>query len=291
MSSDIRIQTSFFTHPKTRKLQRRLGAEAVLCLMQLWAYVATNRPKGDLAGLDYDDIELAANWQGEQYVFCDELREIGFIDGEEYWLTIHDWQEHQAWAYFAPERSARAKSAVNARWEKRLASDAGSNTVSIGDVYDQNAGSNTPSPSPTPTPTPTPTPNPNPSPTPHGEIKRAREARVLPVGELAEAFTWWWDVYPGKGSRKLAEQAWSKHVKDMDTARLIIDATHRQVRERANLEAQGGNIPFWRHASTWLNQAGWQDEPYPLVVRFKGAANQRANSQRAALEAFLAADD
>ncbi|KJU86979.1 hypothetical protein MBAV_000824, partial [Candidatus Magnetobacterium bavaricum] len=55
MIADIRINVSFFKHPKTVKLQRRLGAEAVLSLQQLWI----NKSDGALTDMDYEDIAIA----------------------------------------------------------------------------------------------------------------------------------------------------------------------------------------------------------------------------------------
>lgn len=61
---DIRIDVEFFSHPKTVKLERRLGLEAVKALMVLWSWAARNRPDGDLSGLENEDIEIAAGWTG-----------------------------------------------------------------------------------------------------------------------------------------------------------------------------------------------------------------------------------
>lgn len=69
MNCDIRLSTEFWQHPKTRKLAKRLGLEGVRSLQILWLWAARNRPDGNLGGMDWEDIELAADWQGEERAF------------------------------------------------------------------------------------------------------------------------------------------------------------------------------------------------------------------------------
>lgn len=95
MNSDIRVSLQFFSHPKMKRLKKRLGVEAVLALMQLWAWVAANRPNGVMSGLDAEDVELAADWDGEEGVFVSTLRELRLLDATEEGFAVHDWEEHQ----------------------------------------------------------------------------------------------------------------------------------------------------------------------------------------------------
>ena len=60
MNTDIRIAIDFWQHPKTKKLIRRVGIEGIRSLQILWTWAANNKSDGDLAGLDEEDIELAA---------------------------------------------------------------------------------------------------------------------------------------------------------------------------------------------------------------------------------------
>lgn len=71
MNTDIRLSVGFWQHPKTRKLIKRLGLEAIRSLQILWLWAAQNRPDGVLSGMDWEDIELAADWQGEERAFFD----------------------------------------------------------------------------------------------------------------------------------------------------------------------------------------------------------------------------
>ena len=66
MADDARISTAFPRHPKTVKLQRRLGATGCGSLVCLFLWVADNRPDGDLSGMSDEDIEIAAGWSATQ---------------------------------------------------------------------------------------------------------------------------------------------------------------------------------------------------------------------------------
>ena len=145
MKRDIRLDVGFHDHPKTIKLQRLLGWEAVICLQRLWLYAAQTRPSGDLTGLDSDDIEIAARWSGEPGALMDALTRFRWIDvdqttGE---IALHDWADHQPFVSSFQERSEKATKAIRARWEKRGVRT--SNRKRIRSVYDQNTEGNTPS--------------------------------------------------------------------------------------------------------------------------------------------------
>jgi hypothetical protein len=62
---DYRVSTSWRTHPKRLELERRLGKEAVLAVMDLWSFCAENpsHSSGDLTGMDDEDIALAADYK------------------------------------------------------------------------------------------------------------------------------------------------------------------------------------------------------------------------------------
>lgn len=140
---DFRVKVGFFGHFKTRRLERELGAAAVLGLQRLWEYCTTpsGPHDGDLSSLDDDDIEAIAEWSGDRGAFVSGLRRIKFLDGKK----IHQFEEHQPFVANFVERSERSRNAVGKRWAKRK------NTGSIPDVYEPN----TPFPSPIPLPSPT----------------------------------------------------------------------------------------------------------------------------------------
>lgn len=81
--------------------------------------MGANRWEGDLKGLSDEDIELAADWEGEPGVFTAALRDVGFLDGDEGNSTVHDWAEHNPWATNRGRRIEAAKLAANKRWERQ----------------------------------------------------------------------------------------------------------------------------------------------------------------------------
>ena len=119
MNFDFRVSVDFFTHHKTKKLRRRLGDGAVLALLQLWAYAAKIRTDGSFAGMDAEDIELAAGWEGDPDVFTTTLITIGFLDGEQGEYELHDWAENNPWVAEDEARKERAKKGAAARWAKQ----------------------------------------------------------------------------------------------------------------------------------------------------------------------------
>lgn len=82
MADDARISTALPKHPKTVKLRRRLGVDGCWSLICLFLWVSDNRPSGDLSGMTDEDIEIAADWNGEPGTFIATLAEVRFVDGE-----------------------------------------------------------------------------------------------------------------------------------------------------------------------------------------------------------------
>jgi hypothetical protein len=122
MADDARISTALPRHPKTVKLQRRLGAPGCWSLVCLFLWVAENRPEGNLEGMSNEDVEIAANWPGDVGSFVLALAEVRFLDGRDGAYKIHDWAEHNPWAASRPCRIEKARAAATARWgSKRVA--------------------------------------------------------------------------------------------------------------------------------------------------------------------------
>lgn len=115
MNTDIRLSVGFWHHPKTKKTVKRLGLEGIRSLQILWLWAAMNRPDGVLTGMDWEDIELAADWHGEEKVFFECCLGL-WIDEDERGYTLHDWSDHNPWQAKADERSESARKAANARW-------------------------------------------------------------------------------------------------------------------------------------------------------------------------------
>lgn len=161
MNKDIRIDLSFSNHRKRKKLFSILGAQGVLSLIDLWLKTAESRPKGILTGMDETDIALDAQWSADAGQFCKVLCEVGFLDrAEDGTYSIHDWKEHQRYAYFSEERSKVARDSARRRWEKRRGikkedkEKQGHNANIMQGAYEGHTKGNAPSPSPNPNPNP-----------------------------------------------------------------------------------------------------------------------------------------
>ena len=141
MNTDIRLQVTLLSHPKTIKLRRRLGDGAFIALIQLWIFVAQNKPSGQLTGMDVDDIEIAAGWTGEEGALVSELLTLRLLDETDDGYSVHDWQDNNPWCCKSDERSDQARKAINTRWEKvrsKKAETSKDNTECIDDKYSNN---------------------------------------------------------------------------------------------------------------------------------------------------------
>ena len=110
MNTDIRLSVGFWQHPKTKKTVRRLGLEGIRSLQILWAWAAVSRPDGNLSGMDWEDVELAADWQGEERKFFDTCLGM-WVDESPDGYVLHDWQEHNPWVAEAEIRAGQSRMA------------------------------------------------------------------------------------------------------------------------------------------------------------------------------------
>ncbi|MGD0624266.1 MAG: hypothetical protein ABSB32_06045 [Thermodesulfobacteriota bacterium] len=140
MNKDIRLNIGFLDHPKTVKLEKRLDWPGVKGLLRLWFFCATNKPDGQLVGMDDDDIEIAAKWTGKTGAFIKTLSSIKWLDWNGKFYSIHDWAEHNEYVIHSKEREEKARRAAAARWEKEK--DAPSNAPSMPQVLPKDAPSN-----------------------------------------------------------------------------------------------------------------------------------------------------
>ena len=117
---DIRISVSFTDHPKTIKLIRKAGYEAVVCLIRLWLWAAQERPNGVFRNMDEEDIEIVAGWTGADGEFLSICEQIGWVDRGSNVLELHDWQKWQPWVCGAEDRSDRARLSRMAKTHPKL---------------------------------------------------------------------------------------------------------------------------------------------------------------------------
>lgn len=107
MITDIRLDVGFPGHKKTLRLIRRLSDPAApWLLIKLWIYVAQHLPDGILSGMDDEDIEGVAGWDGEPGIFAKALKESGYIDVDDGGvMACHDWLDHNPWVASSNDRS------------------------------------------------------------------------------------------------------------------------------------------------------------------------------------------
>lgn len=112
MIEDARISVGFPTHWKTVKLIRRCGEAGAWNMVCLILWVAQHRPKGDLTGMQDEDIEIQAQWKGKPDKFVEVLRELNLLDGKPGKSSMHDWEDWNPWAFGFDERSEKATRAA-----------------------------------------------------------------------------------------------------------------------------------------------------------------------------------
>lgn len=105
-------------------------------------------------------------------------------------------------------------------------------------------------------------------------------------GAIVRQFEAFWNAYPhrdGKRGRKLAEAKYRAAVKRGVSEQTIIDGAKRA---HADPRVKAG---YARDPTTWLNQAGWDDEIAPTVTPFRGGYTpEEQQSRQAAFEAMVA---
>jgi hypothetical protein len=286
--SDFRLHVGFFTHHKTVKLTRRLGVAGAWSFLHLLAFVAQNRPKGQLDGMDAEDIEIAAGWSGEPGRLVAELQAIGFLDDATGVLSIHDWEKHNPYAAHREERSLLAKRSVMVRWvineikrqgREKEVSDfkewlsnreySGESWEQILTEYNQNTGrirsnsnGNTPPPSPLPLPYPSPKEEKDPS-SPVGEERSysTKSGKKL-KGKQLEMFEAFWKAFDYKKGRAEAADAWLAIKVTPDLLGSILGAAMREAKDRPALVA-AGRTP--KMAQGWLSARRWEDEQGQVI--------------------------
>jgi uncharacterized phage protein (TIGR02220 family) len=198
MDLDIRISVSFLDHPKTIKLKRRLGFDGVESLLALWLWCRANKPCGVLHGMDEEDIEIAARWNGESGAFVNECLTLRWLDVNDPLTenncakySLHDWAEHNPWAIGTEDRSNAARFNRMAKTHPELhekLKKEGKKTISV-EEYQSLTKINEPLTVVKESLTPAPSPAPSPLPTPPVEDivgQQPRPRNNVPVSEIVK---------------------------------------------------------------------------------------------------------
>jgi len=261
MNKDFRISVMLPTHPKVVKLMRLLGDRCFYNLIRLWAFVAANKPKGDLADMDIDDIEIASDWQGEAGKFVAALVQFSFLERDKNSLFVHDWAEHNAYAYHAPERNKRAKKAAAVKHRDKRASAKSdiehSGKPDLAVLKVQNGYAPSPSPSPSPSPN---TDKAASTDAPGGESVLDRNPALL--CELLRRRILENDEHAKVPVTFTAKSGW--YV----AARLLLDRDKRDFAEARRLIDWAASNPFWK--SNILSMPTFREKYTQLLLRMKG---------------------
>lgn len=91
--------------------------------------------------------------------------------------------------------------------------------------------------------------------------KRARQEA------LTAEFLTFWAKYPNKAGKDKALKVWLRLAPDSGLILRILDSLSWQVRQPKWLKDDGEYVP---HASSWLNQRRWEDEPFNAPAESRG---------------------
>lgn len=277
MNTDIRLSVGFWQHPKTKKTARRLGLEGIRSLQVLWLWSTQYRPDGNLSGMDWEDIELAADWQGEERKFFDTCLGM-WVDETPDGYVLHDWQEHNPWQSEALARSEKAQKAAQARWGK--ANNINKQCLTDAQAMPEHDSSNAPSPSPIPEE--------------KGKCVFNAGARVerpaenpepeaVPSRQPSLAFDEFFEAFPEqhRGSRKEAAGEWVALEANRVLPGLprILDALGQWEDSEAWKRQGGRYIPS---AANFLKREYWLRKPPEREIQSAGPSGGRPMTARQA---------
>jgi hypothetical protein len=293
--SDIRLSVGFPTHPKTKKLRKLLGNDAVLALVYLFIFAAQNKPDGDLSGMYTEDIEIAVDWEGEEGAFVAALLKVGFLNGDEGTYVIHDWEDHNGWVYGFNDRSERGKWAnlvrhhgreyaerqmpeYADRLKKQPVSKEEQGVIQEPDTSIQESPSRSPNP-PTRSPNSESRSPPSPSPSPSPSLKSQPLFVSVPLtasdaAEKIESGSSPPETLPSLHVKKPPPpgfaEFWSAYPRKVGKGAaeklwgklkpdlpIVLKAIER-ARVTEQWQRDGGQ--FIPHPATWLSQRRWEDE-------------------------------
>lgn len=135
-ASDIRVRTTLARHPKWLRLRKLLGNDGRVGLLHLWIFAREHRPDGSLAGLEDDEIEAGASWDGEPGALVRALEACGWLDRTPDGPVLHGWGEHQPWAVSQERRSEIARANASKRWDARYAGGTANGKQAASDPHD-----------------------------------------------------------------------------------------------------------------------------------------------------------
>ena len=268
MEQDIRLRVSFKGHRKRIKLQKRIGVEGVLSLIDLWLTAAEDAPDGKLSGWDEEDIAIAGGWSAEPAQLVDALVGCGFLEKTDGCYCLHDWEDHQGWTIGSKDRSTYSRIAALIKRYGREAGLERAKTVFGIDIsafgYSEGAAAGMPPAEnrhaagmPDECRRDAPSPSPSPSPFPNKKTTPLTPLKKRGAEGLNSSFDAFWKAYPRKAKKLAALKAWKKLKNPAALLPRMLEAIERQRASPQWAKDGGQFIPY---PSTWLNDGQWEDE-------------------------------
>jgi hypothetical protein len=187
----IPIDQALPTHLKTIRAAKLADVDVTAMighLIRLWLWAVDNAPDGDLDGLSGEEIEAAAHWQGEDGRFyaaligCGKARGQGFIEASHgNAKRLHDWDD---WGGKATTKRVKWRNEKAKYRQNQAQSSETEHRSPVGQgtgVRDLSSG----------------------------ESRRERDKNP-PTPLTDNGFATYWEIYPRKVGRPLAEKHWGK---------------------------------------------------------------------------------
>jgi hypothetical protein len=111
--------------------------------------------------------------------------------------------------------------------------------------------------------------------TPETETETEAEAEAEAEKDYQKLFDQFWDVYGKIGNKQQAKKFFNKAIKEGVDYETIINGVKKY---QHYCQAIGQEQRFIRHASTWLNNRGWEDE---YTVYEQPAKKNKSKHERA----------
>ena len=107
---ELKLCTSSRLHPKIKRRKRKLGADGVLGLYNLWCFCIEYRKDGKLTGMEPLDISEAADYPGSEDDFINVLVSLKLLDADGGMYVVHDWNEYNQTKKTDQKKSSRSRS-------------------------------------------------------------------------------------------------------------------------------------------------------------------------------------
>jgi len=281
LNTDIRLNIEFWDHPKTVKLERRLGIKAIKSLQLLWFWVAKNCPSGDLSHLDNEDIEIAARWDGEQGAFATAICELRWIDVDENGRRLHEWGIHNPWAAEADIRSQKARLSKLAQYRPEIykaMKDEGVDCISkteyeriLSEPLAHRPSETTAKRQRNDSDWLAPSPSPSPSPSPNDKNKYSCSSDDEHTSDnpsinqiINQSFPEFWELYPRKVAKADAMKAFASLIKKTPMKRMKSLLTNLSAHLYAymdEIETRGTDEKYIKYPGPWLRAQDFSEPP------------------------------